>query len=330
MAELFQDNFVVSVDTNLEDHAPDIGTAWTVQVGASNGAIVKATTNALTAGNTTRTLTTSDDLGITSYYVEATLTSAVNRADRIVVIRAQDEDNFIGWHVTGSGGAGFRLIKVIAGVVTNLITMQPQAASLYRIEVDGTTVKLFEDGIQQGGDVTVSEFASETLQGVVTEIVSTSSWLTNYASGSLGGSGVTVTVDSGTYIYTGSETGLIRAKILSANSGSYSYMGAAVNLLKGFVLSVVSGGYSYLGQDTTLTFTPVGAFILTADSGIYTYTGASVNFNRDRVIIMSNGSYNYNGSDIQIILPGQIWTDKANIATNWTNQTNITTIWTDK
>lgn len=142
--------------------------------------------------------------------------------------------------------------------------------------------------------------------------------------------GVTVTADSGTYLYTGTDADLLVSRIMQANSGSYSYTGTSINLLKGFILSAQSGSYSYLGQDATLTYTPVGANILIADAGSYAITGANINFNRDRVIIASSGTYNYNGTDIQIILPGQIWTDKPSVSTNWDNQANVTTIWTDK
>lgn len=146
----------------------------------------------------------------------------------------------------------------------------------------------------------------------------------------LGGSGISITAESGSYLHTGTDAQLLTARILRADSGDYLYSGSTVSLLKDFKLTAQSGSYSYLGQDTTLTYTPAGAFILTADSGGYAYAGSDVNFNRDRVIIASSGTYNYNGTDIQIILPGQIWTDKPSVSTNWNNQTATTTIWTDK
>lgn len=143
-------------------------------------------------------------------------------------------------------------------------------------------------------------------------------------------SGVNVTVDSGSYLHSGSSVGLIRARVIKALSGLYNYTGNSVSLLKGYRLTASSGSYTYLGQDVNLTYTPAGQFILTAESGSYLHVGADINFNRDRVILMSSGTYNYDGTGIQIILPGQIWTDKASVSTNWNNQTNATTIWTDK
>lgn len=146
----------------------------------------------------------------------------------------------------------------------------------------------------------------------------------------IGGGGVTVTAESGTYLYAGTDANLLVSRIMQASSGSYTYTGTSINLLKGYVLTAQSGSYSYLGQDVTLTYTPVGANILIADSGSYVLTGTNINFNRDRVMIASSSSYLYQGTDIQITLPGQIWTDKPSVATNWNNQTNATTIWTDK
>lgn len=146
----------------------------------------------------------------------------------------------------------------------------------------------------------------------------------------LGGGGISVTVDSGTYLYNGTDVSLITSRILTVNSGTYNYTGTSVNLVRGLVLNADTGNYTYTGADATLTFTPAGAFILTADSGVYAYTGTDINFNRDRVIIASSGTYTYSGTNIQIILPGQIWTDKPTVSTTWTNQAQTITIWTDK
>jgi len=169
-------------------------------------------------------------------------------------------------------------------------------------------------------------------------------------------SGNTLTADSGTYTYTGTNAELIRAKILQADPGSYTYTGTNVNLLTGFRLVADSGAYVYTGTDATLIFTPVGASVLAADSGTYTYTGTDSNLKVNRVIIGQTGTYAYAGTDatltftpafaevlvaesggytyagteVQIILPGQIWTDKASAVTNWTNQPQTITIWTDK
>ena len=205
------------------------------------------------------------------------------------------------------------------------------------------------EDVDSTGGFTLNNVATEDLTGTYTGY--TSAELVNFATGNLqtkstsflatagspfigafleASSGVSLTVDSGAYLYTGTDAQLLTARILKADEGAYLYTGTSASLLKGFILTASSGSYSYLGQDATLTYTPAGAFILTADSGNYTYTGSNINFNRDRVIIASSGTYNYSGTDIQIILPGQVWTDKPSASTNWNNQTVTTTIWTDK
>jgi len=153
-------------------------------------------------------------------------------------------------------------------------------------------------------------------------------------------SGITVTAESGSYVYTGTDAALLTGRVIQADSGSYAYTGTSVNLLKGFVLVATTGSYSYVGTNATLTFTPAGSFVLTANTGAYAYSGTDINFNRDRVIIASSGVYTYSGTDIQIILPGQIWTDKpavntvwgdkALVSTTWGDKTPVNTTWTDK
>lgn len=200
MAELFQDSFVEASDTDLINHTPNTGTGWTLITGSATGAFIESTDNTLRSRSTVKTLTASDDLGITQYYVEGELTEVNSKNIRHVVIRAQDEDNYIGWSLSGNGGAGMRLVKVIAGVTTDLILIQGVAGSTYRIEVDVSTVKFFEDGIQQGSNVTVTEFQAETMQGVVTSSSSSGDpWLNNYAAGSLTAGGVSIPVIMNSY-----------------------------------------------------------------------------------------------------------------------------------
>lgn len=139
-----------------------------------------------------------------------------------------------------------------------------------------------------------------------------------------------LTADSGTYTYTGTDAALLIARVLNADSGTYNYTGTNANLVRGLVLNANTGAYGYTGADATLTFTPAGAFTLVADSGVYAYTGTDINFSRDRVIIASSGTYTYSGTDIQIILPGQIWTDKPAVSTTWTNQDSVVTTWTNQ
>jgi len=192
---LFEDSFTEASDVNLEDHAPDIGTAWTLISGVADGAQVESTDNTLRSGSNTLTFTASDDLGVSDLSVEGTLGELVVHMGKHVALRVQDSSNFIGWIAAGTGGSGMRLVKVIAGVTTNLIQIQPVLGRTYRVEAEGTTVKFFENGIQQGSDVTVTEFSSETRQGVITSSGERFEvWLTDYKADSLAVSGVSIPV----------------------------------------------------------------------------------------------------------------------------------------
>lgn len=328
---VFEDFFQEPLTVNLEDHTPDIGAAWTTRSGVALAAKVFVSGGSrLRLGSTTDSLITSDDLANADCQVEFELGQIQTNNDSYIVLRAQDNQNFIGARMAGTGSAGLRLCKVVLGVITDLVNTQGTIGVKYKITAEGTTIKFFADGVQVGADQSVTDFQTETLQGVKVGNSSTTDWLVYYSADVISSGGATVTANSGTYLYNGTDAKLTSARILTANSGAYNYTGTSVNLLKGFILTADAGSYSYLGQDVTLTYTPAGAFTLTAGAGNYTYTGTDINFNRDRVIIMSSGTYNYNGTDIQIILPGQIWTDKPSVSTNWGNQTNVTTIWTDK
>tara|TARA_R110002074_G_scaffold119_2_gene488 strand:+ start:1750 stop:3006 length:1257 start_codon:yes stop_codon:yes gene_type:complete len=83
---------------------------------------------------------------------------------------------------------------------------------------------------------------------------------------------------------------------LTADSGSYAYTGTDAELQRGLVMSVDSGSYTYTGTAAALTFTPVGNFTLTADAGAYTYTGTNAGLIADRVLIASSGGYTYTGT----------------------------------
>jgi len=194
------------------------------------------------------------------------------------------------------------------------ITIPTASAGLFRIRgvsdasagirKDSNTDPFDNIGVDVEQSAVVVESVSNVVEGKI-DVTTTDFFLWGIVDAD---GGISVTAESGTYLYTGTDVELIRAKILKADSGTYNYN----------------------GTDVTLTFTPVGSFVLTAESGNYTYTGQDINFNRNRVIIAVTGTYTYSGTDIQIILPGQIWTDKASVVTNWSNQTKVSTIWTDK
>lgn len=108
---------------------------------------------------------------------------------------------------------------------------------------------------------------------------------------------LTLTLNSGSYTYTGTSTGLLYKRNITANSGSYSYTGTSTGLLYKRVINANSGSYAYTGTNTGLLF---GRDII-PDSGSYTYTGTSADLLLNRSLSLSAGSYAYTGTDAVIL-----------------------------
>jgi hypothetical protein len=193
----FEDTFTEASDTLLTLHAPNVGTAWTLDSGDSSNLVVRALNNALVSTSVSRTFVRSDDLGDADCYVEAELSTLNGQNGRYVALRVQDSTNFIGWILAGTGGAGMRLVKVVSGNTTNLFTMQGVAGRVYRVEAEGTTIRFYENGVQQGSDITESSFQTETKQGIVAfNTDSTIDFISTYNADILGSSGTSVVVNS--------------------------------------------------------------------------------------------------------------------------------------
>lgn len=72
----------------------------------------------------------------------------------------------------------------MAGVVVDLVTFQGVDEAVYRVEVSGTTAKIFEDGVQKDTDQTVAS-STETSQGIRIGSTSTNNWIDDYEAGAL-------------------------------------------------------------------------------------------------------------------------------------------------
>ena len=210
MSELFFDSFTSATNEFLQDHTPDTGTAWTFQSGNSVALRIEASTNALRVRSNTLSLVTSDDISDADQYIEATLGATANMSTNYIACRLSDVNNFIGWHVFGSGATDIRLVKKVSGTLTTLDTHQPVIGNKYKIECEGTTVKWFEDDVQIGSDITVTELSTNTLQGVIGDrSVSFADLITDYATGDIGGGGATGTIAITMSLFTSAGTGNI-------------------------------------------------------------------------------------------------------------------------
>jgi hypothetical protein len=81
--------------------------------------------------------------------------------------------------------------------------------------------------------------------------------------------GGTITVEAGSYTYTGTAASLERGRKVVADAGSYTYTGTDATLRVGHPLSAGAGSYTYTGSDASLE---VG-YKVVAGAGSYTYTG---------------------------------------------------------
>jgi hypothetical protein len=278
----FEDTFTETSDTLLTLHTPSVGTAWVLDSGDSSNLVVRALNNALVSTLVSRTFVRSDDLGDADCYVEAELSTLSGQNGRYVALRVQDSTNFIGWILAGTGGAGMRLVKVVSGNTTNLFTMQGVAGRVYRIEAEGTTIRFYEDSVQQGSDITESSFQTETKQGIVAfNTDSTTDFISTYNADILGGGGISIAATLGAIEYNSNDTtiGLAGTVDVTATLGAINYASndavislfgnvdvtatlgtidynsndASVSLLGGINVNATLGAIDYVSSDTTIT-----------------------------------------------------------------------------
>jgi hypothetical protein len=138
------------------------------------------------------------------------------------------------------------------------------------------------------------------------------------------GGGYSITLDSGSYTYTGGEIQLSVNRKLAIDAGLYSYTGNNVQVSVSRSITLDSGSYSYDGFDSalsahrkitidageyvytgnavTLTYTPSGGgtYSITLEAGAYVYTGQSVNLAANRALSLSSGAYLYQGQSVQL------------------------------
>lgn len=144
-----------------------------------------------------------------------------------------------------------------------------------------------------------------------------------------------ITADSGSYIYTGTDTPLVTAFNATALSGSYSISGTTTPIIADVNVVANAGSYALTGTNIDLRF----GSTITVDAGSYAQTGTLVNLNFIGNMTVDAGSYIITGTDIPLLDAANIWTDQAIIpavwvdgieqVTTWTDESLTTTIWTD-
>lgn len=188
---VFTDDFTDDNETDLSSHTPSGGTAWTKVVdGASTADIYDNGVDPDTGGGGSGfTVYTSDELGCANHYVQARIKNLASNPGTMFAARLVDEDNFIGFHLSGTGSSGCRLFKYVGGVLTDsIVAFQGVDEQIVRVEITGTTAKIYINSVQQGGDQTIGDavFTSETSQGIVIDDAQAdAAWWDDYEAGCL-------------------------------------------------------------------------------------------------------------------------------------------------
>lgn len=190
----FTDNFNgAAVRTHLNAWTPSGGTAWTLDGGLSSNITVETDGTLRTVNAASNLLC--DDQGSADQYIQARLKNLVAAANQYVHNRwVSGVLTFVGWRCAGVGAAGLRLTESVAGVVTDLVSFQGAAEVVYRVEVSGTTAKIFADGVQQGTDQTVAS-STATRQGLRSGTTIVASWIDDFEAGALAGAGQTIALN---------------------------------------------------------------------------------------------------------------------------------------
>ena len=142
------------------------------------------------------------DLGDPDAYLKGSiLAPSSSDNDQAVAVRIQDVDNYIAFSLNNS--ITMRLIKVIAGAVTQLDTVSYTSLDVIEIRPSGTDIAWYKNDVLID-TIEVLEFATETKQGLLSRGGgSTSSYLKYYETGTISAGSSSTT--SGTSVPTQTE-----------------------------------------------------------------------------------------------------------------------------
>ncbi len=135
----------------------DGGSAWVAQHGSP--AIFSNQAYGAGGGQTLTTL----DSGTAD--VEVQVTVAVVGDAFGVIARLTDDQNYIRWCTFGGS---YNLGKYVANSFTSIYTgPTPANGDVLKMQLIGSTVKVYLNGVQQGADQTITDFTSNTLHGII-------------------------------------------------------------------------------------------------------------------------------------------------------------------
>ena len=124
----------------------------------------------------------------------------------------------------------------------------------------------------------------------------------------VGGQELTMTLDGGTFSYSGADLQLSRQYALQLDGGAFAYAGADLAIAKQSALQLDGGAFSYSGADMDMIYIPsTGAtYVFPLSGGVFTYSGGSINFARNLSLQLSGGSFNYYGATMALNYSGAV------------------------
>jgi len=162
----FTDDFTDTDATDLSDHTPSGGTAWTLG-GASNGSRIDS--NGCSAKSTDG-FTYCDDQGSADHRTEIKIVEFSSYYDRqMAASRLVDISNYITGRMAGTGSAGRRLSIRTGGTYDDVYTDQGALNDVLETECDGTTIKFYANGVLKHTENGVTDHQTETSQGIVSD-----------------------------------------------------------------------------------------------------------------------------------------------------------------
>lgn len=156
MTTVFSDNYTADSDTTLASRVPDTGTGYTrIWSDGSNPTLTVNAANddlrGVTANNSGCIYTLDGSYPSADYDFVFTLKAVVSFTDRpfYVGVRCADQENLYAVRLTNVA-SGARLYKKVAGTWTPLGSAFscPAAGSVCKLEIIGTALKFYDDGVE--------------------------------------------------------------------------------------------------------------------------------------------------------------------------------------
>jgi hypothetical protein len=118
--------------------------------------------------------------------------------------------------------------------------------------------------------------------------------------GDASSTGYDISLDSGSFSYSGQDLGLKYNRVISLDSGAYSYAGQSISILANRLINIESGNYSYSGQELDL----LRGYEIQMGSGSFSYLGQNLSLIAERVIDIDSGAYSYIGQPVTLDYSG--------------------------